>query len=75
MRIHVSPETQALLEKTNPGGFKMLPRGPVEMKGKGRIPTYWLEGEQFGLDDSSVGIIYFVSKSQQAVVFHYSFFR
>ena len=26
------------------------------MKGKGRITTYWLEGEKRGLDDSSAGI-------------------
>lgn len=28
------------------GGFIMIPRGEVEIKGKGKIKTFWLEGEE-----------------------------
>ncbi|XP_064596017.1 LOW QUALITY PROTEIN: atrial natriuretic peptide receptor 1-like [Liolophura sinensis] len=43
LRIHVSPDTKAVLDDF--GTFRLELRGPVEMKGKGVVTTYWLEGE------------------------------
>ena len=44
LKIHVSPDTKSLLEKHDT--FELDVRGPVEMKGKGTITTYWLLGEK-----------------------------
>ncbi|KAK3708696.1 hypothetical protein RRG08_010848 [Elysia crispata] len=44
LRIHVSPFTQEILVTF--GTFHLEMRGPVEMKGKGSITTYWLLGEE-----------------------------
>ncbi|XP_004619297.1 atrial natriuretic peptide receptor 1 [Sorex araneus] len=44
LRIHLSSETKAVLEEF--GGFDLELRGDVEMKGKGRVRTYWLLGER-----------------------------
>lgn len=43
LRIHVSSQTKAILEKEDPG-FNLTLRGEVEMKGKGKQTTYWLKG-------------------------------
>ncbi|ELT96795.1 hypothetical protein CAPTEDRAFT_124162 [Capitella teleta] len=43
LKIHVSPSTKESLEKF--GTFKLLLRGDVDMKGKGKVTTYWLCGE------------------------------
>ncbi|CAH1789610.1 unnamed protein product [Owenia fusiformis] len=43
MRIHVSPFTEVLLREFNT--FDLELRGEVEMKGKGKVTTYWLNGE------------------------------
>ncbi|KAA0710604.1 Atrial natriuretic peptide receptor 1 [Triplophysa tibetana] len=43
LKIHMSEATQAILEEFN--CFKLELRGDVEMKGKGRMRTYWLLGE------------------------------
>lgn len=43
LRIHTSPATKAILDKF--GTFRVELRGPVEMKGKGVVTTYWLLGE------------------------------
>ncbi|KAK2179118.1 hypothetical protein NP493_512g02032 [Ridgeia piscesae] len=43
LKIHVSPWTKELLDKF--GTFKLTLRGKVEMKGKGELVTYWLDGE------------------------------
>ncbi|XP_076437030.1 atrial natriuretic peptide receptor 1-like [Babylonia areolata] len=40
LHIHVSPECKAVLDKL--GGFHLRERGLVEMKGKGKILTYFL---------------------------------
>lgn len=40
--IHVSPECREVLEQL--GGYHLEERGEVEMKGKGKIFTYWLRG-------------------------------
>ncbi|XP_064641992.1 guanylate cyclase D-like [Lineus longissimus] len=40
--IHISQPTNCLLSAT--GGFKMSMRGEIEVKGKGVMTTYWLEG-------------------------------
>jgi len=42
LQIHVSPECNAILEVL--GGFHLKERGLVEMKGKGKILTYWCTG-------------------------------
>ncbi|XP_069109607.1 atrial natriuretic peptide receptor 1-like [Argopecten irradians] len=43
LKIHVSPETNILLRHL--GGFHLKLRGPVTMKGKGTIETFFLEGK------------------------------
>ncbi|XP_030644329.1 atrial natriuretic peptide receptor 1 [Chanos chanos] len=43
LRIHVSEATRTVLEEFN--YFQLELRGDVEMKGKGRMRTYWLLGE------------------------------
>jgi len=42
LRIHVSPECRAFLDEL--GGYNLVERGPVTMKGKGTIVTYFLAG-------------------------------
>lgn len=42
-RIHISPTTKSILDLF--GSFIVLPRGEVEVKGKGKIKTFWLEAE------------------------------
>lgn len=42
LRIHISPQCQEALLKI--GGYEMEERGPVKLKGKGEIVTYWLIG-------------------------------
>lgn len=44
LKIHVSPTTREILLRF--GTFILEERGPVEMKGKGTMVTYWLIGEQ-----------------------------
>ncbi|XP_078329452.1 atrial natriuretic peptide receptor 1-like isoform X8 [Crassostrea virginica] len=44
LRIHVSPDTKEILDTF--GTFELELRGPVEMKGKGTVTTYWLTGER-----------------------------
>lgn len=43
-RIHMSETTCDRLEQT--GGYIIEPRGPIEIKGKGRMKTYWLLGKK-----------------------------
>nr|XP_027204126.1 atrial natriuretic peptide receptor 1-like [Dermatophagoides pteronyssinus] len=45
-RIHISESTKKLLDTF--GTFTILPRGEVEVKGKGVMVTYWLEGGRRG---------------------------
>uniref|UniRef100_A0A915B3Z3 Guanylate cyclase n=1 Tax=Parascaris univalens TaxID=6257 RepID=A0A915B3Z3_PARUN len=42
LRIHVSKQTKEILDKEP--GFRLVLRGEVEMKGKGKQTTYWLKG-------------------------------
>ncbi|XP_006822860.1 atrial natriuretic peptide receptor 1-like, partial [Saccoglossus kowalevskii] len=42
LRIHVSPECKTILDGI--GGYHMTERGPVTLKGKGTIVTYFLVG-------------------------------
>ncbi|XP_053560201.1 atrial natriuretic peptide receptor 1 [Bombina bombina] len=44
LKIHVSTETCSVLEELN--CFELELRGDVEMKGKGKMRTYWLIGER-----------------------------
>ncbi|KAH0955867.1 hypothetical protein HN011_006367 [Eciton burchellii] len=43
LKIHCSSETKQLLDQL--GGFSLIERGVVSMKGKGERLTYWLIGE------------------------------
>ncbi|XP_046368236.2 atrial natriuretic peptide receptor 1-like isoform X3 [Haliotis rufescens] len=43
LKIHVSPQTKEVLDTFHT--FQLELRGPVEMKGKGEIITWWLLGE------------------------------
>ncbi|XP_015172076.1 PREDICTED: guanylate cyclase 32E isoform X2 [Polistes dominula] len=43
LKIHCSSETKKLLDKL--GGFSLVERGIISMKGKGDRLTYWLMGE------------------------------
>ncbi|XP_029437485.1 atrial natriuretic peptide receptor 1 isoform X2 [Rhinatrema bivittatum] len=44
LKIHVSPATNLILEEF--GCFELELRGDIEMKGKGKVRTYWLLGER-----------------------------
>ncbi|XP_064416570.1 atrial natriuretic peptide receptor 1 isoform X1 [Latimeria chalumnae] len=44
LKIHVSLATKAVLEEF--GCFELDLRGDIEMKGKGKVRTYWLVGER-----------------------------
>nr|CAD7259730.1 unnamed protein product [Timema shepardi] len=44
LKIHVSPSTKEVLDIF--GTFEVELRGEVEMKGKGKVTTYWLLGEK-----------------------------
>jgi len=43
LKIHVSSATRDVLQEFN--CFQLELRGDVEMKGKGKMTTYWLLGE------------------------------
>ena len=43
LKIHISQSTKLILDKF--GTFDVVERGLVEMKGKGKMLTYWLNGE------------------------------
>lgn len=49
LKIHVSSMTKSVLDEF--GSFKLELRGEVEMKGKGKLRTYWLLGEQKDISD------------------------
>ena len=42
LRIHVSQNTKLLLDKSN--DFELSLRGDIDVKGKGKMTTYWLNG-------------------------------
>lgn len=44
LKIHISQSTKTILDKFRT--FDVTERGLVEMKGKGKLRTYWLNGEQ-----------------------------
>lgn len=44
LKIHISQSTKTILDKF--GTFDISERGLVEMKGKGKLHTYWLNGEK-----------------------------
>ncbi|KAL1492644.1 hypothetical protein ABEB36_010873 [Hypothenemus hampei] len=46
LKIHLSGATKDILDKV--GRFNIITRGEVEMKGKGKVKTYWLQGEMEG---------------------------
>ncbi|XP_050313184.1 atrial natriuretic peptide receptor 1-like isoform X2 [Anthonomus grandis grandis] len=45
-KIHISEATKKILERV--GQFEIELRGEVELKGKGKMTTYWLIGEKEG---------------------------
>ncbi|CAH1774633.1 unnamed protein product [Owenia fusiformis] len=49
-RIHISTTTHRLLARH--GGYTMQQRGVMELKGKGRMNTYWLLGMKFSPNTS-----------------------
>ncbi|XP_069780323.1 atrial natriuretic peptide receptor 2 [Narcine bancroftii] len=49
LKIHVSSMTKNVLDEFR--SFKLELRGDVEMKGKGKLRTYWLLGEQKDISD------------------------
>ncbi|KAI0212173.1 Guanylate cyclase D [Lamellibrachia satsuma] len=44
MRIHISQQTRDAICKAD-DTFIVRPRGQVELKGKGVVTSYWLEGK------------------------------
>lgn len=42
LKIHISGQCKDALERL--GGYEIMERGQVEMKGKGKVTTYWLTG-------------------------------
>lgn len=44
LKIHISQSTKTILDKF--GTFDIAERGLVDMKGKGKMQTYWLNGEK-----------------------------
>lgn len=42
LKIHISPQCRDALDKI--GGYVMEERGPIQMKGKGTVNTFWLVG-------------------------------
>lgn len=44
LKIHMSSATKEVLDEF--GYFDLQLRGDVEMKGKGKMRTYWLQGEK-----------------------------
>lgn len=42
LKIHISPQCRDALEEL--GGYVMVERGLIALKGKGDVMTYWLEG-------------------------------
>ena len=55
LKIHMSGSTAALLETFQT--FHIQERGELEVKGKGKMRTYWLQGET---QDSVVTILYYL---------------
>ena len=49
LKIHCSENTHTALDQW--GTFVMHLRGEVDMKGKGKMKTYWLESEGCTLSD------------------------
>lgn len=52
LKIHISDTTKNILDKF--GTFDVTERGLVEMKGKGKMLTYWLNGENRPADALTV---------------------
>lgn len=42
LKIHISAQCKEALERL--GGYEMTERGQIELKGKGKVTTYWLTG-------------------------------
>lgn len=64
LKIHVSPKTKAVLDTFET--FELELRGEVEMKGKGKITTYWLLGEKKPQQQSGGGMTQSVSNNSNA---------
>ena len=44
MKIHISPHTYEMLKKYSE--YAIQERGQIQIKGKGMMTTYWLEGRE-----------------------------
>ncbi|XP_065649694.1 atrial natriuretic peptide receptor 2 isoform X2 [Hydra vulgaris] len=64
LRVHVSPECKSLLLKL--GGFHLVERGPVLLKGKGSVVTYFLAGYD-GFDKNLPNLRYAASSEDQLI--------
>lgn len=42
LKIHVSADTKKVLDESSPAGFQLECRGEIDIKGKGKMTTYWL---------------------------------
>ncbi|CAL4066628.1 unnamed protein product, partial [Meganyctiphanes norvegica] len=51
LRIHISQTNKTILDKL--GGYVILERGLIQVKGKGQMMTYWLEGAKQPSSSSS----------------------
>ena len=45
-KIQISSTTKTLLDLTDAGSFVTKARGPIHIKGKGFVETYWLLGRR-----------------------------
>ena len=46
-KIQISSTTKTLLDLTEAGSFVTKARGPIHIKGKGFVETFWLLGRRF----------------------------
>ncbi len=44
MKVHISPNTFEMLKKYSE--YTIQERGEIQIKGKGRMTTYWLEARE-----------------------------
>ncbi|OQV23020.1 hypothetical protein BV898_03069 [Hypsibius exemplaris] len=52
MKIQITEETNELLQ--NIGGYRIVERGSVPVKGKGMLTTYWLLGGDWRAEDARI---------------------
>ncbi|CAB0033005.1 unnamed protein product, partial [Trichogramma brassicae] len=67
LKIHVSPKTKEILDTF--GTFDLICRGEVALKGKGKMITYWLNGEKVApeMDNNNTSTTTTTASQQQVV--------